>query len=658
MCGIAGLLGVPKELASIAAVRMLATMRQRGPDDENIVTLPDPQGRAHPAVLLHTRLAIQDLSTEGRQPMPDRPQGAASLPNWIVFNGEVFNFRDLRDELSGLGRAHRTRCDTEVILHAYRQWGEDCVDRMRGMFAWCLLDSRAGEAWFCRDRLGIKPLYLARTPGGGLVFASELRTVLAAGPHLVPPQVNPAALESFLAQGAVYGLDSIVSGVRLLGPGESLRTDWSGITIQNRTYWNIPFARVNQDQGDGPNEREAAEQLAETMRDSVRQRLIADAPLGLFLSGGVDSGALATLATEVSDSQVESVSLGFDQPEYDETQAASTVARLTGTRHHSVTLTGQDVLAGLPDVLASMDQPTVDGFNVFFVSRAARSIGLKAALSGLGGDELFGGYASFHDVPRAVRWRRWLSWARCPARLAFSRLRTRSAAKAREMLSRQPSAVQMYLLRRELFLREERREFLEQPPDSDPYSGLSNQLVHELTQGSIGLDPFNQVSYFELTGYMRHMLLRDADVFSMSQGLELRVPLLDHVLVEQTAALQGACKRAGSCPKAMLINAVGRRLPQLTYTQPKRGFTFPWDVWIRGALKQRTERAIANADVWRALGMNPSAAQSLWQRFLLGDRRVAALQLLALIVLEDFATRHGLRCDSAGSQQTLLRRAA
>jgi asparagine synthase (glutamine-hydrolysing) len=620
---------------------MLAAMRHRGPDDRGTETVSNPHGPLS-AVLLHTRLSILDLTPAGHQPMADRPQAPGDRPNWIVFNGEVFNFLDLHDELARAGWPCRSRCDTEVILHAYRLWDEACVERFRGMFAWCLLDGNRGTAWFCRDRLGIKPLYLARPAAGGLLFASEVRTLLAAGPELLTPTVNESAVESFLAQGAVCGLESIVRGVEMLAPGQSLVTDWSGRPLRTRTYWRLPFTPAG---ADVAADRRTVPRLADTVREAVKLRLIADVPLGLFLSGGIDSAALAALATELAGTRVRTLSIGFDQPEFDETEAAAAVARLLGTDHGTIRLTGQDVLADLPEALASVDQPTVDGFNTYFVSRAARQAGLKVTLSGLGGDEVFGGYASFADVPRAVRWRKRLRLG--PANRALAGVLGlaggRRGAKTAEMLRRRPSPVNLYLLRRELFLPAERRALHALPAGSDPWSGVPQSLIAGLRGQAHGLDPVNQVSLFEIQAYMRHMLLRDADVFSMAHGLEVRVPLLDHRLVEQVTRLPGSCKRPDPRPKPLLIDAVGERLPGQVYRRPKRGFTFPWDAWLRGPLRERAVRAMSHHAVWSNLGLSPAAPAALWQRFERGDRRVAGLQVLALVVLEDFASRHGLR---------------
>jgi asparagine synthase (glutamine-hydrolysing) len=627
---------------------MLDAMHHRGPDDSGMEILKNSQAPDCPVILLHTRLAILDLSSAGHQPMSDHPADSREKPNWITFNGEIFNYQDLHPELTAAGWPCRSRCDTEVILHAYRIWGRACVERLRGMFAWCLIDSDQGTAWLCRDRLGVKPLYLARPRCGGLLFASEVRTLLAAGPKLVPPMVNPTALESFLAQGAVGAPESIIQDVELLGPGQSLVSDWLGRTLKTQAYWKPPFVPAGK-AAQTLDRNHVVDQLATTLRQAVKMRLLADVPLGLFLSGGVDSSALTTVATEQAGAcpgALRTVSIGFDQPEFDETATAAAVARTLDTAHSSLRLTGADILDEFPQALAAVDQPTVDGFNTYFVSQATRRAGLKVALSGLGGDEIFGGYASFHDVPRAVRWRRRLKRfgliRRCLARMA-SQFGGRSAVKAAEVFKRKPCPLQMYFLRRELFLPAERRALLPLPESCDSFSGMSCNLMDNLTAEARGLDAVNQVSLFELSAYMRNMLLRDADVFSMAHGLELRVPLLDHQLVEQTVQIPGALKRPDPRPKPLLLDAVGRRLPKLVHHHPKQGFTFPWAAWLRGPMKERAGRTVQNRDVWTALGMNPATPLRLWNRFLQEDRRLSALQILAFLVLEDFATRHGLK---------------
>jgi asparagine synthase (glutamine-hydrolysing) len=624
---------------------MLAALRHRGPDDQGIEVVAGPSSAVPPAVLVHTRLAILDLSSAGHQPMAEPGASAnGGRTNWITYNGEVYNFTELRGELARLGLAARSHCDTEIILLAYRAWGEAAVQRMRGMFAWCLLDPTAERAWFCRDRLGIKPLYLARPPGGGLLFASELRALLACGQDLLPRRVNPRAVECFLAQGMVFGPETIVEGVELLSPGESLWTDWAGATVSQKAYWRIDFPPV----ADTALSRreEAVERLGATLRDSMRLHLFSDRPLGVFLSAGVDSSAVATVAREVAGVTLTTVSVGFDQPEFDESAAAARIARELGTDHHTIRLTGAEMAAHLEPMLQAIDQPTVDGFNTYCVSRAARQAGLTVALSGLGGDELFGGYASFRDLPRARQLHRALAAIVPVGRgLLAGTLRwtrRRWASKVAELLSRPGDVVQFYFLRRELFLTPLRREMCPLPGGSDPWAGVPIPACDRLREQCAGLDPWNQVSALELTAYMREMLLRDSDVFSMVHGLELRVPLLDHVLVEETARLPGAWKRPGPIPKALLCDAVGPRLSDIPKKAAKRGFTFPWRAWLSGPLAPHAREVLHNQTVWLALGLNPSAVASMWDRFAKGASDVGGSQILALLVLGDFAARHQL----------------
>ncbi len=632
MCGIAGLIGVPLEQARPAGRRMLAALGHRGPDGRGLVEVAGPPGRP-PAVLAHARLAILDLSAAGDQPM-------TLGGNTIVFNGEVYNFADLQRDLAAEGLACHTTGDTEVILLAYRRWGVEAVHRMRGMFAWALADPAADRVWLCRDRLGIKPLYIARPAGGGLLFASEVRALLAAGPELVPARLDPQAVESFLAQGAVYGPGTIVAGVRSLASGESVLTDWLGREISRQRYWSLSFPSAGDSSGDRP---AAVEELAVELRTAARLHLISDRPLGVFLSAGVDSTAVATVAAEQAGRLV-TVSVGFDQPEFDETEPAGRIAAELGTDHRTVRLTGPEVVADLPRLLRAVDQPTVDGFNTFVVSRAARRAGLTVALSGLGGDELFGGYASFRDVPRAGRLvkRAGGRVGRGLLAAAGSLVGGRRGVKLAELFRRPDRAAYRYLLRRELFLPADRRRLGPLPAGCDPWAGLPAERVDELDAAGAGLDPWNQVSAFELTGYMREMLLRDSDVFSMATGLELRVPLLDHGLVEAAVRLPGAWKRPGSRPKPLLCDAVGPKLSAIPQTAPKRGFTFPWGPWLRGPLAGHAAEVAADRKLWDRVGFQPDGVAAVHAAFAAGRAAVSPLQALGLVVLGDYVACHRL----------------
>ncbi|HWZ46217.1 MAG TPA: asparagine synthase (glutamine-hydrolyzing) [Candidatus Saccharimonadales bacterium] len=636
MCGIAGLIGVHTDLRA-AGQCMLKALRHRGRDDEG-VEVPHPS-----AVVVHSRLAILDLTDTGHQPMSDHPPDG-SQRNWVVFNGQIFNFRDLQPELAGLGWRSRGSSDTEIILNAYRAWGEECIHRLHGMFAFCLIDGDRRAAYLCRDRMGIKPLYICELSRGGLAFASEIRALLALGSEFVPPRINRTAMESYFAQGAVQGGDAIVSGIKILEPGACLTLDLeTGRVQKTRKYWDLHHG----EQSRYRNRNEAVEDISSIARRTVRQHLVSDVPLGLFLSGGIDSAALLAIACEQSDSAMRTITVGFDIKNFDETGAASATASAFHCENNTVRLSGTELLGSFPSVLEATDQPTVDGTNTFIVSHAARKLGLTVALSGLGGDELFGGYASFHDVPRALRVRQWFGWTRPVA--AALRGYGRASVKLHELLQRPADLLQTYLLHRELFLSAERRELQSLPDGSDSANGMPVAMLQHIYGRMKGLDAFTATSMFEIEIYMRHMLLRDADVFSMASPIECRLPFLDHELVQAVLAAPSSWKRMNGRPKPLLLDAVGPRLPSHVWQHPKQGFTFPWRSWLQppsGALAQLALDAVHDQKVWREIGVNPEAVSGLWMRFVQADRTISALQILALVVLRDYVVRHKLRLAS------------
>jgi asparagine synthase (glutamine-hydrolysing) len=637
MCGIAGVIGLPREQAVAIAQKMLAALRHRGPDGEGLEVVEDPLHSAPPIVLVHTRLAVLDLSPAGRQPM--RHQLADAPPVWITFNGEVYNYRHLLTVAQQRGLVPQSSTDTEAILLAYRLWGENWVEQLRGMFAFALVDVQHRQVWLVRDRLGIKPLYVFEPATGGLLFASEVRALLAAGPAVVPRCLALASIESFLAQGAVYGYATHVQGIRLLAPATVWQCGWEGRLHRHRCYWSWPVAAA----GLAVRERmSVVAQLHQQLREAVQQHLVADVPVGIFLSSGIDSTTVATVATEVCSNPIRTITVGFDHIRFDETQQAAQIARQLGTEHHTIRVHAADVYADFEGVLNAVDQPTVDGFNTYYVSRAARQAGVTVALSGLGGDELFGGYATFHDVPRALRVQQWLR--RLPAVNTLVRVsqrwwNNRTVAKLVELTRRSGNLTALYLLRRELFLPAERRALLPLPEGCDPQTGLS------LTDWTIpeGLDPENSISYLEMTGYLRHVLLKDTDVFSMVHALELRVPLLDHELVTAVALCPGRWKRPlANKPKPLLIEAAGARFPSWISRNPKRGFTFPWTYWFKGALLPLVQDRLLQPQIWKRIGFCGKAVATLWRRFQSGDPSVIGLQILALLVLADVVERQGL----------------
>jgi asparagine synthase (glutamine-hydrolysing) len=667
MCGIAGILGLDGDRARDAATRMQAALRHRGPDDQGLELIARPSGGA-PAVLVHTRLSIIDLSPAGHQPMRDVPAAAGGSPNWLVFNGEIYNFRALARELDQSGLTYNSRSDTSVILASYRKWGMRAVERFEGMFAFCLLDTERGLSWFCRDRLGIKPLYFHRPTEGGFLFASEVRALLAS--ELVARRVRPTALESFLAQGAVMSEDAIVEGVSLLRPGESLVCDFEGRNLRTARYWSVAFGRemgshtapadgssppgdLSTQPAGSPFRSEVVAELGLAIQRSIGNQLLADVPVGLFLSAGIDSTAIATIASRISSQRLRTLSVGFDVLAFDESAGARETAEALHTDHRAVALSGQRVLDDFDDVLEAVDQPTVDGFNMYHVAGAARASGLTVALSGLGGDELFGGYATFTDLPRALRVAKLAEHAPGSIRQvvattlgragSFHALRSRSRAlmKFAATLQRPADLTALYFLRRELFPPSERRKLWPLPPGSDAWSGIEQDVIAALSDDQTDRSLVDRIAQLETSSYMRHMLLRDADVFSMAHGLELRVPLLEHDVVEQAARADCRWRVPNPWPKPLLVDAVGPQLPSRVVRAKKRGFTFPWSTWLAGPLRARVEDSLSGSGLSVA-GFEPRAARALWRRFLAGDNTVAGLQILGLVVLESHLRRHRL----------------
>src|SRR5580692_1254965 len=632
MCGIGGLIGAQDE-GGVISRRMLAALRHRGPDDEGMMQ-PTPT-----VSLVHTRLSIFDLSPAGQQPMTDGPYRGSS-GSWVVFNGEIYNFKELESELAARGHTFRTRCDTEAILHSYRTWGEAAIPRWRGMFAIGLVDPARGVGYLVRDRLGIKPLFMCRLPGGALAFASELRALLSLSPEAGSNEVEPAALESFFAQGAVHGYQTLVKGVTMLRPGEMLAVDLAtGKELHRATWWHLPSAA----DGEAPVRADAVEELREVVTGAVRLHLASDAPLGLFLSGGIDSSALLALASASWSGTLRTLTIGFDSPQFDESDISAATASRFAVEHQNIRLTGTDVLGQIPGALAAIDQPTVDGFNTYFVSKAAREAGLTVALSGLGGDELFGGYATFTDVPRA------LALSENPvlsmlARVGGGFMRNRAGLKLAETGRRPPDTLAMYLLRRELFLPAERRALMPRPASADALTGVDSALLDELRGESQGFGAATKISFFEMNLYMRHMLLRDSDVASMAAPIEYRVPFLDHRMVEAIFSAPDNWKLPDPRPKPLLLDIAGSSIPSSVWQHAKRGFTFPWSDWLgKGRpLHRVADDAVNDTSRWRDLGIDAGAVRRTWTQFVAGDKRVSPLQILAFVVLRDFTARHQL----------------
>ena len=641
MCGIAG--GMfwggrmrPSEATS-AVSAMVAQLAHRGPDGTGVWTSADGDTRAPFCVLGHRRLAIIDTSDAGLQPM-----GGPGNKPWIAYNGEAYNFAPLRDELERGGATFASHSDTEVLLRGYDAWGLDLLGRLRGMYAFALWDQVRGRLLIARDRLGIKPVYLYR--GDGFVlFASEVRALLATG--LVPRRIDPTALWQYLGYQSVPAPRSMVDGVHMLEPASWLTLTGEGDTQTGRYWQMLDAARTPIAVDDG----EARRRVGEALRDAVSSHLVSDVPVGAFLSGGIDSSAVVALMREAGMTP-RTFSIGFTEHAFDESSHAALVADTFKTEHTHVPLSGADLLDALPGALASMDMPTGDAVNTYVVSGAVRERGITVALSGLGGDELFGGYPSFARLSKIADIG--ALWGKSPdvlRSLASSAVRAAlggsvAASKTAALVASDGRISSMFPLLRQVLSEAQRTTLvadatLVQVSDRrDPYDRL---LADAFAQAQ-GASTFAQISFAEARTYMHDVLLRDTDQMSMAHALEVRVPLLDHVLVDLVSALPDRVKQAdgSGTPKRLLVESLGGLLPDSIVRRPKQGFTLPFDPWMRGPLRAFCEERLGERGLAGRGLMRPDEVQRLWQAFLDGSSSVSWSRLWTLVTLDAWLDRH------------------
>lgn len=540
MCGIFGLFG--RNAASVAAP--LDLLAHRGPDGSGEWRSVDGT-----TLLAHTRLAIMDLSVAGAQPMLDPATG-----NVIVFNGEIYNHRQLREELAAAGITWQGNSDTETILRAYAVLGRQAVSRLKGMFAFILYDANKREIVAVRDRLGIKPLYLVRY-AGGVALASEVRPLQ----RFFPQQPTPVTVSAYLSVGACPEEEILFPAVESVPAGHWLVAESDGTTRLER-YWRP----VYKPKVEGLSVHQRVRELLDR---SVQEHLLADVPVASFLSGGIDSSIITALAARHTAGPVATFSVGFSQARFDETSTAREVAQRYRTQHTRIELSEPEVIELVRQAVSLMDLPSVDAINTFVVSRAVANAGIKVALSGLGGDELFGGYPSFKDAPRLQRIARLPAWLR--------RLITPFAGATGRRLADLPDTLDI------AELAAWRRAFWTSDKIRSAGLPLREFAVDQL---ALEFDDFARISWAELSRYMRHLLLRDSDQMSMAASLELRVPFLDHELVEYVLALPQGEKTRYDGVKGLLVESCRDLLPEAVYQRPKMGFALPMDDWMRGPL--------------------------------------------------------------------------
>jgi asparagine synthase (glutamine-hydrolysing) len=606
MCGIFGFAGTADRAAAFDLDGAISSMRHRGPDGHG--TFRDRCADVGVA-FAHTRLAIIDLSDAGRQPM-----STADGRYTLVFNGEVYNFRSLRQELEREGERFVSQTDSEVVLKAFAAWGSRCVARFRGIFAFAIWDRSEGTLFLARDHLGVKPLYYAHT-SDGLAFASEVRTLLRTG--AAPRTMSIPGLASYLTYGSLQDPLTIIDGAFALLPGHTATFRSGHLSID-------PYWQVSTDREPDLTFEAAIERIRPVLREAVRMQLVADVPLGVFLSGGVDSSAIVALASAASGTPVHTFSVTFDEAAYSEEHWAADVARRFGCDHHRVHLSADRAAREFDRFVDALDQPAADGVNTFFVAEAAREAGLSVALSGTGGDEVFAGYPNFRSFGRLLA----LGRIARPAARVFSRFTggfngtSIRVKKASAILAAGGDPLATYAALRSMFSAKQVRAMTGKEAAPEPPE-----------QNLDASDPIDLYSRLELTHYLRNTLLRDTDVMSMAHSLEVRVPLVDPELVQCLATIPGP-RKIGRTSKPLLTEACGS-LPEHVGVRPKMGFTLPMDVWFRGPLGQRM------SDIFATDGpVDARSARRLWQSYRNGSPSVSWSRVWTVAALLEWSHRN------------------
>ena len=648
MCGVAGIVGRIQESNRAALRHMSAALVHRGPDGEGTWESERDQ-RSWGVLLAHRRLAILDLSEAAAQPMVNPISGDV-----LVLNGEIYNYVELRRQLAANGHVFQSSGDTAVVLRALCLQGEKAIASLQGMFALAHWNPRQRSLTLARDALGIKPLYLARNadPEGdwSIAFASEVRALLASR-LLDAPRLDPRATASVVWNGFVVAPDTVVQGVETVWPGEYVQFDALGHELQRSSHWKRP------PRGTQPPASEA--ELAEALRDAVRLHLASDVPLSVFLSGGIDSSAVAHLARQVSTSPVHTFTLGFEEAAYNEGEHARRIAAAIGADHHQFVLTEAHFLEHLERAIDSLDQPSFDGLNTYYMSHAVRQAGFRVALVGTGGDELFGGYTTFRDLPALMRLSRLGRGVPKVLRVGLARLVARALqprgrggfapqtrwAKLPDMVGAEGDVIALYQLAYALFLPGFRDKLLsaEVLAASPPAGGLPAAMCSSLREELRGESPLAALGCLEQRLFLGERLLRDNDSTSMAASIELRLPFVDQKLLGIVRRLPDDARFHPIGKKAILRRCGLAGLDPALFERPKVGFELPFNRWLRSSLGDRIDATLRDGDELRAVGLEPEAVMRVWNAFRQGNSGVYWSRVWALFVFVRWCQRHGLR---------------
>lgn len=564
MCRIAGIVSPLDKNDLNCITSMTDAMRRGGPDDYGTYINQELN-----IALGHRRLSLIDLSKDGHQPMVDVNEDVV-----IIFNGEIYNYQILKLKLQQLGYSFRSASDTEVIIYAYLQWGLDCFKEMNGMFAMALLDKRCNKIFLVRDYAGIKPLYYSFSKEYGLIFASEIRAFKAFKENW---NENSDWKKYFLIFGHLPEPITTLENVQALERGTILEVDIATLKYEkkifNKQYFNYS---IN-------DEKEAIFKIRETLTNAVERHLISDAPIGLFLSGGIDSSLLTILAKQFVGDNLTTLSIIFEDEKTSEQKYQDIIIKKTQAHHQSYLITQQNFYDALPDILDAMDQPSCDGINTYFISQKAKELGLKAVLSGLGADELFGGYNSFYRTSLLKKLKKIPSFA-----LNIAGFFPDDKRKKLSFLATKTSLGD-YLFNRGFYTNSQIAELLDctEVEVNEVFEKASNLFPNFLDK----LNPQEKVSYLETNYYMQNQLLKDTDYMSMWNSIEVRVPFLDKELLEVVHSIHPQIRYNSQQIKHLLVKAFENELPREIWDRKKQGFLFPFENWIQN-VEPKTERKI------------------------------------------------------------------
>lgn len=638
MCGISGAIGFINPQIQDAVKAMNRSMHHRGPDMQGFWSNVDYSSTSSSGlVIAHNRLSIIDLSESGSQPMHDESG------NVIVYNGEFYNYNEIKTKFFDSDTSFKSTSDTEVLLKLLSKYDTDALDHVNGMFAFAFWNKHSETLTLARDRMGIKPLYYVHIKHGSgestLLFASEIRALLST--NLIARKIEPKALETFLWNGYVSGEYSIIKDIKLLGAGQTLKVDSRGAIKSVDQYWEL-----NNSSKSG-----TYDSCKQALFDAVDRRLVSDVPLGVFLSGGIDSSAIASITSQIRDSDVHTFNVGFPEEEYDESKYAIEVAKHLKTNHTTIKLMESDFASYLPDAMNSIDQPTFDAINTYFVSKAVKEAGITVALSGAGGDELFGGYTSFKDVPKMLKVARFNRVL--PDKLLKLLQSTINHAKYGSSHSVNPQVrwgklydsfntngdlLKAFQVSYALFTKETLNEI--QPSLNYENYGLTDQYTSQLRSHLKGDNVLEDISYLELMTFITQRLLRDTDTSSMAVSLEVRVPFMDHQFVEKVSGLDSHRRYQPLGSKAFIRDAALSNLPRQIFERPKSGFVLPFDKWIKNTLQDRVVETFNDQSVCSDLGINQDFILRLLSAYQTGTKGIYWSRIWSLYVLLNWCNKH------------------